>query len=98
MRPHKKNRRAWGEYGGDPVRVDRVTGEPLVPEEPITWVYCPVCEWVDEGELWTDHFLDCCGYGRSCDGFVYGAMWGDDVGEWPVRGDRVVLYDPFRPD
>ena len=91
MRLLRKSRRTWAKNHIGSARIDRATGEVLEPEEPIA-VFCEYCEGpVDDSD--DDHFS---GFphewGRSEDGVVYGAQWGDDTGCWPVRSDGLVLY------
>jgi hypothetical protein len=77
MRPPLKIRRTWAKDRYDGALIDRATGEVLEHEEPIVWEWCNVCGWVDESEDGTDHNYDMCGDGRSHNGVVYGALWGD---------------------
>jgi hypothetical protein len=82
MRPPYRSRRTRAKHRYDQAQVDRDTGEVLEPVE----LAADSDDWLDDqdGDWW----------GRSVDGVLYGERLGDDVGEWPVRDDGLVMYMP----
>ena len=99
MRPIQKPRRTVAKHHYDCAPIDQVTGEVLDPDEPhYPDDACPACGCLTDPMdfFGPDHGEDMCGWGRSHNGVLRGAMWDSDeeVGCWPVAADGTVLYSP----